>query len=171
MLAFDFFFIDPRFTFTVSDTQYILTFIGLLIVGLIISSSAALLRDQVDVLRRRGQQSQALNNLSRELTAAITLDQVLETVIRNVSDMFNRETVILLPENGHLAVKASTPGFTLSEIRAGRRGLGFKHGKEAGRGTNTLPAAAIRYIPLITARETVGVLGTKPQDPRNYLHR
>jgi two-component system sensor histidine kinase KdpD len=57
VLAFDFFFIDPRLTFTVYDTQYVLTFIGLLIVGLIISNSAAILRDQVEVLRRRSQQT------------------------------------------------------------------------------------------------------------------
>ena len=163
VLAFDFFFVDPRLTFTVNDTQYVLTFIGLLIVGLIISSSAALLRNQVDQLRRRGQQSQALNVMSRELTAAITPDEVMETVIRNVSDMFSRETVILLPENGHLTVKASTPNITIDESELAVADWAFKHGKEAGRGTTTLPAADIRYRPLITASETVGVIGTKPQ--------
>ena len=163
VLAFDFFFVDPRLTFTVNDTQYILTFIGLLIVGLIISNSAALLRDQVDLLRRRGQQSQALNTMSRELTAAITPDEVMETVIRNVSDMFNRGTVILLPEDGHLAVKASTPDIAIGESELAVADWAFKHGKEAGRGTTTLPAADIRFRPLITASETVGVLGTKPQ--------
>jgi len=169
VLAFDYFFVDPRLSFSVNDTQYILTFIGLLIVGLIISNSAALLRDQLDALRRRGQQSQALKYLSRELTAAINLEQVLQTVIRNVSDMFNRETVILLPENGHLVVKASTPGFMVSESELAVADWAFKHGKEAGRGTTTLPAAAIRYLPLITASETVGVLGNKPQDPQDFL--
>ena len=53
VFAFDYFFVDPRLSFTVNDTQYMLTFIGLLLVGLIISNSAALLRDQVDALRRR----------------------------------------------------------------------------------------------------------------------
>jgi two-component system sensor histidine kinase KdpD len=169
VLAFDFFFVDPRLTFSVRDTQYILTFIGLLIVGLVISNSAAILRDQVDVLRGREQQSQALNNLSRELTAAITLDQVLETVIRNVSDMLNRETVILLPENGHLAAKASTPDFTINETELAVADWAYKHGKGAGRGTNTLPAAAVRCMPLKTAGETVGVIGIKPQDPHDFL--
>jgi two-component system sensor histidine kinase KdpD len=169
VLAFDFFFVDPRFSFSVSDTQYLLTFAGLFIVGMIISSSAALLRDQVDVLRRRGQQTQALNELSRALTAASTLDQVLETVIRHVGDIFNREMIILLPKNGNLTVKASTPGFTVNESELAVADWAFKHGKEAGRGTNTLPAAAIRYIPLITAKETVGILGSKPQDPREFL--
>jgi two-component system sensor histidine kinase KdpD len=169
VLAFDFFFVEPRLTFTVNDTQYVLTFIGLLIVGLIISNSAALLRDQVDMLRRRGQQSQALNNMSRELTAAITPDQVMETVIRDVSDMFNRETVILQPEDGHLSVKVSTPGFSIGESELAVADWAFKHGKEAGRGTTTLPAADIRYIPLNTARETVGVLGIKPQTLQGVL--
>ncbi len=169
VLAFDFFFVDPRLSFTVDDTQYILTFAGLLIVGLVISSSAALLRDQVDALRRREQQSLALRTLSRELTAAITLDQVLETVIRNVSEMIYRETVILLPENGQLAVKASTPGFSIDVSELAVADWAYKHGKEAGHGTTTLPAADIRYFPLITARETVGVLGTKPQDSQSFL--
>jgi two-component system, OmpR family, sensor histidine kinase KdpD len=170
VLAFDFFFVDPRLTFSVNDTQYILTFIGLLVVGLIISNSASLLRDQVDALKRRGQQSQALNDLSRELTAAITLDQVLRTVIRHTSNMFKREIVILLPENGHLLVEASTPDFTLNESELAVADWAFKHGKEAGRGTTTLPAAAIRYIPLITASETVGILGSKPQEPQDFLN-
>jgi two-component system, OmpR family, sensor histidine kinase KdpD len=172
VMAFDFFFVDPRFSFSVKDTQYLLTFAGLFIVGMIISSSAALLRDQVDALRRRGQQSQALNNMSRELTASVTLGQVLETVIRNVSDMFHCETVILLPENGHLAVKASTPGLSITESELAVADWAFKNGKEAGGGTTTLPAAAIRCAPLITAKETVGVLGSlgnKLQDPQNFF--
>ena len=136
VLAFDFFFTDPRLTFTVYDTQYILTFIGLLIVGLIISSSAALLRDQVDILRIRGQQSQSLNTLSRELTAAFSLEQVLGTIIQNVSEMFSRETVILLPESGQLLAKTSTQGFSISEFGTGRGGLGFQTWQRSRPGNN-----------------------------------
>ncbi len=76
VLAFDFFFVNPRYTFRVSDTQYILTFVGLLLVGLIISSSAAMLRDQLGVLRSRNRQAQAVNALSSELNSAIGLEQV-----------------------------------------------------------------------------------------------
>ncbi|MBN1665502.1 MAG: sensor histidine kinase KdpD [Anaerolineales bacterium] len=169
VLAFDFFFTEPRLTFTVYDSQYIITFFGLLIVGLMISSSAALLRNQIDILRRREQQARSLNTLSRELTAAKSLNQVLETVIHKMSAIFNRESVILMPEDGHLVVKAATPGFTLSEAETAVADWAYKYGKETGRGTDTLPAAAIRYFPLITAHETVGVLGIKPQEQQNYL--
>jgi len=169
VLAFDYFFVLPRFSFAVTDTQYILTFAGLLIVGLIISNSAALLRDQVAVLRRRDQMTQALNRLSRELTGASSLEEVLQTVIRNVGEMFNRETVILLPEGNRLVERAATPGFKMNEAELAVAEWAFKNGEPAGRGTDTLPAADIRYNPLITARGTVGVLGNKPLDPQNRL--
>jgi two-component system sensor histidine kinase KdpD len=161
VLAFDFFFVEPRFTFTVYDTQYLLTFAGLLLVGLIISNSASLLRDQVDALRRRQVQSQQLNNLSRDLTASVTLEQVLETIIRNLGDLLNQDTVILLPENGKLMAKASTPGFSINESEVAVADWSFKNSQEAGRDTNTLPASPVRFIPLITSHGTVGILGTR----------
>jgi two-component system sensor histidine kinase KdpD len=166
VFSFDFFFVEPRFTFSVNDTQYILTFIGLLLVGLIISNSAALLRDQVDALRRRDQQTQALNNLSRELTGAISLEQVLEIAIRNIGELFNRKVVILLPEGERLVAQESASGFELSETDLAVAAWAFKNGQPAGRGTDTLPAADIRYMPLVAARGTVGVLGVRPSDPQ-----
>jgi two-component system, OmpR family, sensor histidine kinase KdpD len=169
VLAFDYFFVEPTLTFRVSDTQYLLTFIGLLLVGLIISSSASLLRDQVAVLKQRDQQAQALSQLSRELTGAAGLEQVLETVLRNVSEMFSRDAVILLPEGEKLVRRASTPGFELGESETAVADWAFKYGKPAGRGTDTLPASEIRYIPLKTARGTVGILGVKPLDQQNLL--
>ena len=47
--------------------------------------------------------------MSRELTGAVTLDQVLETVIRNVGEMFDRDAVILLPEGERLVVTSIHP--------------------------------------------------------------
>ncbi len=41
VLAFDFFFVQPRLSFTVANTEYLLTFLGLLVVGLVISTLAA----------------------------------------------------------------------------------------------------------------------------------
>jgi len=91
VLAFDFFFVNPRYTFRVSDTQYLLTFVGLLLVGLIISSSAAMLRDQLEVLKSRNLQTQAVNALSSELNSAVGLEQVLDAVVRNVGESFDRK--------------------------------------------------------------------------------
>jgi len=45
----------------------------------------------------------------------------------------------------------------------------FEHGQPAGRGTDTLPAARLRYLPLSTARGKVGVLGVWPTEAGRYL--
>ena len=169
VLAFDFFFVDPRLSFTVADTQYFLTFGGLLIVGLIISNSSALLREQVDALRKINKQSQLVNDLSRELTGAVSLDQVLQTAINTIHESFNREVVVLLPQNNNLVMKTATPGFKVDESEKAIADWAFKNNKPAGNGTDTLPAALIRFTPLITAHGIVGILGIKSDNPENLL--
>jgi two-component system, OmpR family, sensor histidine kinase KdpD len=161
VLAFDFFFIHPKFTFIVSDTEYIVTFIGLLGVGLIISSSASLLRDQVDQLRKRESNAHAINALSKELTAAVNLDGVLRVVEKKLSQTFECEVVILLPEGLDLFVRASTNGTTLDQNELAVAEWSFHNRQVAGQGTETLPAACIRCLPLETSHGIVGVLGVK----------
>lgn len=48
VIAFDFFIVPPRLTFEVADTQYLLTFVGLLITGVVISTLAARARQRAD---------------------------------------------------------------------------------------------------------------------------
>jgi two-component system sensor histidine kinase KdpD len=170
VLAFDFFFVNPRFTFRVSDSQYILTFVGLLLVGLIISSSAALLRDQLEILRSRNRQAQAVNALSSELNSAIGVEQVFEAVVRNVGESFDREVMILLPTGQKLVRRAASQGFDLGPSEMAVAEWAFKNGKSAGRGTDTLPASAIHYFPLKTANGTIGILSIRPPDPGSILN-
>ena len=46
VLAFDWFFVPPQFTFAVADAQYIFTFVVMLIVGLVVGQLTAGLRYQ-----------------------------------------------------------------------------------------------------------------------------
>lgn len=48
VIAFDFFIVPPRLTLAVSDTQYLLTFVGLLVTGVVISTLAARARQRAD---------------------------------------------------------------------------------------------------------------------------
>lgn len=169
VFVFDFFLIDPRFSFAVSDTQYLITFLGLLLVGLIISNSASLLRDQVETLRKRESQTQAINHFSQDLTGAVTLDEVLDIVLNNISAVFSREVIVLLPEKGELVSKATTSGFVLNEEELAVAIWSFKNGLPAGRGTETLSATEIHYVPLKTSRGVIGILGVKPPNQENIL--
>jgi two-component system sensor histidine kinase KdpD len=169
VLAFDFFFINPIFSFTVNDTQYILTFIGLVVVGIIISNSAALLRDQVIVLRNKERQTQSLLTLSRELTRASSLDQILEIAEQTMASILGRKSAILLPENENLVVRRMTAGLQVDENEMAVAEWAFKHAQPAGSGTDTLPAADMRFVPLNSPHGPLGVLGIKQEDGSTLL--
>lgn len=98
VLLFDFFLIEPRFSLNVHDTQYLITFGGLLVVGLVISTTTATLRYQLEALDRRQRHSLALNSLSRDLTGAIKLDEMLASVVKHVRETFGMEVNIRLPD-------------------------------------------------------------------------
>ena len=151
--------VQPVFSFSVYDTQYLITFIGLLLVGLIISNSAALLRDQVDTLKNRDHHQQAINDISRELTSAFGLENVLDIVIKNIQKAFARDIVVFLPEEKKLIRRASSPNFSLSDNDLAIAEWSFTNSKPAGSETDTLPASLTRFQPLITSRGIIGILG------------
>jgi two-component system sensor histidine kinase KdpD len=107
-LAFDFFFTEPRFSFSIHDTQYIITFIALFFVSLVISNLAGMVQGQVEVSQRRVVQSRTLYTLSRDLTRAVGLDAILQTIIEHISQTFARDVVIFLPNGKNLDVCASS---------------------------------------------------------------
>ncbi len=160
--AFDFFLVPPKLTFAVRDTQYLLTFLGLLVVGLVISTLAAKLRDQVEAGRLREEQTAALYSLSRDLAAAGERSAVVGAVVEHVGQTFGRAGAILLPEEGGLAVVGSAPGVALEADEIAVATWAYRHGQAAGEGTDTLPSARMRHLPLTTARGALGVLSLAP---------
>lgn len=169
VVAFDFFFVEPKGRFTVADTEYILTFIGLFVVGMVISSLAARSREQAEAAQQREVQAVALYELSRDLAVASGLDDILPVIVRHVGSTFAREAAILLPGGATLTVQAQSPGFALDDNEMAVAAWVFKQGQPAGRGTDTLPASSGRYIPLKTARGVIGVLGVQPLEPGPHL--
>lgn len=173
VLLFDFFFVDPRLTFAVGDTQYLLTFAGLLIVGLVISALTARAREQADAAMQRETETAALYDLSRDLAASLSRDDMLRTVMQHVAGTFGRDVVVLLPDDDgldRLAVAAVSSGLELPADELAVADWVYRRGEPAGRNTTTLPAASLRYLPMKTARGVVGVLGVAgPDQPERHL--
>lgn len=172
VMVFDFFFVPPQLTFAVADTEYLLTFLGLLVVGLVISQLAALVREQVITARRREGAARALYELSRDLATSAGLEAILSAIVGHISQTFSRKVVILLSNpdaSPRLRVFAQSPGLELDENEMAVATWSFEHGEPAGRGTDTLGAAQVRYLPLKTARGTVGILGIAPTEPGAVL--
>jgi two-component system sensor histidine kinase KdpD len=159
VLAFDFFLIPPYFSFAVTDTQYLITFAGLLTVGAVISTLVARARSQTETIKNRESQTATLYALSRDLASAFGLDKILNVVIHRVGETLNAQIAILLPEGESLGVKASSSDFSLGEKQKSVALWTFRNGQMAGRGTDTLSSAELLYIPLQTGGKVVGVMG------------
>lgn len=171
-LAFNFFFTEPYLTFQIADPHYVLTFLGLFIVGSVISQLASQVAKQVEAARQREAETATLYALSRELAVATNLDEILETIISNVNQTFGRKVAILLPgSNGHgrLIPEATSSDFTLDENEIAVADWTFRHKQPAGQGTDTLPAAQVRYLPLTTAQGVIGVMGIGADERDRHL--
>lgn len=173
VMLFDFFLVAPRLTLAVGDTQYLLTFAGLLIVGLVISTLTARASEQAAAAMQRETETAALYDLSRDLAAALSRDDILRTVTQHVASTFGREVVVLLPEDDgsdRLGVAAASSELELPADELAVADWVYRRGEPAGRNTTTLPAAMLRYLPMKTARGAVGVLGVAgPDQPERHL--
>jgi two-component system sensor histidine kinase KdpD len=169
VLAFDFFLIPPYLTFTVSDTQYLITFAALFVISIVVSSLTVRVREQAEAAIQREKQTSALYNLSRDLTSATDLNQVTKVIISQIDHAFDREVAIFLPENKLVRVFASSPGYHPDDHDLAVASWAFEHNQAAGRGTDTLPAASLRCHPLKTSNGIVGVLGVRAKDSSSFL--
>jgi len=170
VLAFDHFFISPQLTLHVADAEYILTFVGFFVVSQVISTLAIQVRRQSEAARRREAQTAELYALSRDLATTYGLEGTVKVVLKHLEQTFQRKSCILVAEPGGLVSRGSTGGLALNEAELAVADWVYRHGEPAGLGTNTLPAADLRYVPLKTSRGVVGVLGLKGPDTRQrYL--
>src|SRR5256886_9951627 len=96
--AFDFFFVPPYLTFAVADTQYLLTFAVMLVVGLVISGLTVRLQLQAEVARQREERTAALYAMSRKLAEAGAVDDLVATAARHITDVFCAEGAVLLTD-------------------------------------------------------------------------
>ena len=167
---FDFFFVPPRYTFAVSDVGYVLTFGVMLAIALLISGLTLRIRAQAETARERERRTAALYAMSRELAAARDLAELISAVSRHVRETFGAPAHILLPDSsGRLqAPIGAPPAYPLDDKEQGVAAWVFGQGRPAGAGTDTLPAARALYLPLSTASGIIGVLGVRPDDPKQF---
>jgi two-component system sensor histidine kinase KdpD len=168
--AFDFFFVPPQFTFAVSDTQYLVTFAVMLLVALVISDLATRIRAQADSARAREQRTAALYAMSRDLGRAQTVPEILGAAGRHVAEVFATEVAFLVPgPDGALVVQSGVAAsFEPDASDVGVARWVFEHRQLAGLGTATLPGARGLYLPLVSSRGALGVLGVRPADPHAF---
>ncbi|MCM2358544.1 MAG: sensor histidine kinase KdpD [Geobacteraceae bacterium] len=170
VLAFDFFFVPPRITFAVADTEYLITFAALFIVGVVISKLVATAGERAETIREREVHTDSLYYLSRDLAAAADIEAILDAIVRNFDESFNGRLAILLPEGERLEIKAASRDLHLDTKELAVADWAFRNRQPAGRGTETLVSAALLYLPLLTTASMLGVVGVKLKDEADYAN-
>jgi two-component system sensor histidine kinase KdpD len=169
--AFDFLFVPPRFSFYVSDTQYLITFSVMLAVSIIIANLVAVVRKQSMAAGARARTSAALYSLSRELAAMRDADSMAATAARHVAGESHGAAVVLLrdkqgrlqqPGGDHEQKPRRRPESAICEWI-------LEHRQRAGLGAEAFPAERAMYLPLIGSQECIGVLVLWPLDVRRAL--
>ncbi len=169
--AFDFFFVPPRFTFAVGDVQYLVTFGVMLTIALVIATLMANVRQQTRVAGARERRTALLYRMSRELAATRGSSDMARIAIKHVAEVFQCEAVLLLPDRaGKLHAPREPPvegSYRGSDLAVAQWVL--DHGRRAGFGSDTLPAAPALYLSLGDAQRLLGVLAVLPRNRRLVL--
>ena len=163
VMTFDFFFVPPIFTFTIADVRYLISFAIFILVALMTGTLSDRLKNQVKYSRQRASRVSALYALSKDIAAVDKLDAVLESIVNNVAGTLEGQVVLLLPdENARLVLqKDSGANNFLNDSELAVASWVFDRRQKAGKGTETLGAAAALYLPLSTEQGAQGVLGIR----------
>lgn len=167
VLTFDFFFVPPYYTLAVTDVRHVVTFGVMLLVAALISSLTKRVRDQVAAARDRELRTASLYSLSRALAAAKTADEVITLGTKHVHEVFHARCAALVAVGDSVAPPAEHLwSFPIDAKELAVAEWVVQHGRSAGHGTDTLPAAKALWVPLDASAQRVGALGLVPSDPK-----
>jgi len=171
VLAFDFCFVPPRWSFTVEEAKYIVTFVVMFLVAAVISHLATLIRRQAEAARLHERQTAAMYALSRQLAGTRGVDKILQATVQQVSEIFDCQVVALLPDD-HGKLHPAAGDFAavfqkdlIKELSVAQKA--YDSGQMGGWGTQTSPESPILYVPLPGANAALGVLALRPRDPES----
>ena len=162
-LAYNFFFIEPLYSFTVAQPHELLALFVFLAAAILTGSLAGRVREQRDRVIRHASATQALYDFSRRLAAATSTDEVIWTSVSQLHKTFGRRAALLTEADGALRLQGAWPPdveLDAAEMSAAR--LAAQKREAAGAMTGTMPRLNYQFRPLATARGLVGVCGFEP---------
>jgi two-component system sensor histidine kinase KdpD len=167
----DFLFVEPYYSFSVADSQFLITLVAMLVVGAVISNLMVNVRSQAKVAAHRERRAAMLYAMSKDLAASQTEEDIVRTAVRHLHSEFSSRNVILFPNKDGRIVYPGQKGLTES-LHAADLSVAqwvFDHNEMAGQGTNTLPGAAAIYFPFHNEDKALGVLALLPVNLRRVF--
>jgi two-component system, OmpR family, sensor histidine kinase KdpD len=169
-LGYNFFFMEPLYTFTIGDPNNVAAFFLFILMAALVSNVAARVRTQAVAALGRARTTESLYAFSRKLAGVGTLDDVLWATAYQIALMLKVRVVLLLSDNGSIAVKAGYPPEDMladGDVAAAK--WAWENNRPAGRGSDTLPGAKWLFLPMRTGRGAIGVIGIDSDKPGPLL--
>jgi two-component system, OmpR family, sensor histidine kinase KdpD len=161
--AYNFFFIQPIYTFTIAQPQELLALLIFLAVSVLAGSLTGRIRDQREMVIRNAEVTQSLYDYSRKLSGASSADDVLWAAAAHLHATFHGRIVLLVAEGEELQIRAAwPPDAELDAAALGAANWARQKMEPAGWGTGTLPGVAYQFRPLVAARGSIAVCGFEP---------
>lgn len=154
-VAFDFFFIRPRFTFAWTDVEASLTFAATIIVALVVSTLSENLRRQERAARATAFRAEALYELNVELSSVSDSRQLAAVTARHLEKLFFARVAIWLQGPDGALEQATNPRDAEFAERAWAR---REFTKQEG------PAGASIWVPVVGTHSSLGVIRIEPKE-------
>ena len=196
LLTFDFFFTEPRYSFSMHHPHDIINVVVFFLTSIIIGQLVKITKRQNVLLQLRVRRITLIEEMSKEFLMLPPVEQFVGGLVQNSSEWKNVLTLFrttVLDHISHIAVKylskiVDAPSFVLftgpggrlqvwgrshSEINLTTNEIAvaewtYTHGEPAGAGTQTLPDIKAFFIPMKSLEETIGVIGIE-DDFKNLL--
>jgi two-component system sensor histidine kinase KdpD len=170
LFVYDFFFVEPHYTFSVTKPQDILSLVAFLVVAVLTSQLVARVRAQAGAARSREARTAALYSFTRAIAGSDRLEELADLVVRHVADVLHATVALSLRESGRLVMRAAQPASAvLTEAERAAASWVVDHDRPAGRGTATLAGNEWLHVPVSTVRGAVGVLSVRTPASGEWL--
>ena len=158
------------------DSQYLITFAVMLVIGLLISTLTARLRTQLELGRQRERRTLALYRLGKQLSSLAGDVFLVAAAGQHLREMTDGEVAIYLAPNNAEVTKPPDVAFGHETTIAKHPVSGpaalwvMTHDQIAGWGTDTLPNAVALFVPLTGSHTPLGAIAVRAEPLDRLLH-
>ncbi len=167
-LAYNFFFIEPLYKFTIAEPYELLALIIFLAVAIITSTLAGRVKTQVRNAADRIRATRRLYEFTRRLSGLAGVEDIAERAVSEIHGSLRKPAIILLGKDNELTLVAAWPpedSLDTASLSAAR--WAYEHNEPAGRNTSTLPLVPWFFIPMRASQRQLGVVGVSMANQRS----
>ncbi len=159
-LAYNFFFLPPLYTLTITDPHNVVTLVVFVIVAVVASNLAGQVRREANIGARTASENAALAAFGQRLAAVSDEAGTATATCEEIAALLGVSTILLAAREGrHVAIAAAPAMVELSPIDVAAADWAFERAEVTGRDSGTLTASEWQFHPLKTALGVLGVLG------------